>query len=244
MLFRSNNTEEFAELSTKLRSVLDGNYEIKWNGRILGFWLDMQGDEEVETVVGEEKTLIYDIPQKVIQSLLLKDNIDKVEYVDIDSKDVVEDKEQQEKIRERERILDEEIAIIQTGKAKRIRISEVPRAFVASINEPEHVHAGGGENKHPDVEGREGINTENVNGRTPSNDNNTNNETSKESVTIKEFSNKEQKLASDLKIVETMEEVNLDDVRVLIGKNKTMSDVYWEFGSPQMANRQDRKSVV
>ena len=233
----SNNTEEFAELSTKLRSVLDGNYEIEWNRKILGFWLDMQGDEEVETVVGEEKTLIYDIPQKVIQSLLLKDNIDKVEYVDIDSKDVVEDKEQQEKIRERERILDEEIDIIQTGKAKRIRISEVPRAFVPPINEPEHVHAGGGENRHPDVEEREGINTENVNGRTPSNDNNKNNETSKESVTIKEFFNKEQKLVSDSKIVETMEEVNLDDVRVLIGKNKTMSDVCWEFGNPQMANR-------
>ena len=57
----SNDTEEFAELSTKLRSVLDGNYEIEWSGRILGYWLDMQGNEEVETVIGEEKILILSL---------------------------------------------------------------------------------------------------------------------------------------------------------------------------------------
>lgn len=34
----SNNTSEFAEVSSRLRSILDGNYEIEWNSRILGFW--------------------------------------------------------------------------------------------------------------------------------------------------------------------------------------------------------------
>lgn len=81
----------------------------------------MQGTEELKTVVGEEKIFIYDIPQKVIQALLLKDNITEVEYVDIDPKDVVEDEEHQEKIKERERILEEEIVEAQTGKAGRIQ---------------------------------------------------------------------------------------------------------------------------
>lgn len=31
----SNNTSEFAEVSSRLRSILDGNYEIEWNSRIL-----------------------------------------------------------------------------------------------------------------------------------------------------------------------------------------------------------------
>ena len=30
---------------------------------------------------------------------------------------------------------------------------------------------------------------------------------------------------------------SLENIRVLIGKNKMSTDVYWEFGSPQMANR-------
>lgn len=202
----SNDTEEFAELSTKLRSVLDGNYEIEWSGRILGYWLDMQGNEEVETVIGEEKILIYDIPQKVIQSLLLKENIDEVEYVDIDSKDVVEDEEQQEKIKERERFLDEEIAMTQKGKAQSVQIEDILDRSISPLREPFC-------------------------------DNNINNETNKESVMIKEFSDLNRQSASDLEIAKNVEKGVLEEIRVLIGKDKIMSDVYWEFGNPQMANR-------
>ena len=46
----SNNTSEFAEVSSRLRSILDGNYEIEWNSRILGFWIDMPGDNETENI--------------------------------------------------------------------------------------------------------------------------------------------------------------------------------------------------
>lgn len=194
----SNNTKEFAKLSSKLRSVLDGNYEIEWNRKILGFWLDMQGDEEVKTVIGEEETLIYDIPQKVIQSLLLKGGIDEVVYVTVDPKDIVEDDEQQEKILERERILDEEIATTQTGKAKGIQVLVTPRLSVPSMNKAEHVRV--------DEEKRESF-------------------------------DEEAKSVSNTGSAEAVKKVNLNDIRVLIGKNKIMSDVYWEFGSPQMANR-------
>lgn len=201
----SNNTEEFAELAAKLRSVLDGNYEIEWSGRILGFWLDMQGDEEVETVLGEENICIYDIPQKIIQSLLLKDNIDEVEYVMIDPKDVVEDEEQQEKIREREKLLDDEIAATQKGKAKNMQVSEVARPLALPKNDSQCVHTGTGGDTHTDAEKGGETNTE--------------------------------KSDCEPKTAGNMSKVNLDDIRVLIGKSKTLSDVYWEFGSRQMANR-------
>lgn len=194
----SNNTEEFAALSTKLRSVLEGNYEIEWNARILGFWLDMQGDEEVETVVGDEETLIYDIPQKVIQSLLLKDSIDEVEYVNIDPNDFIEDEEQKERIRERERILDEEIATSQTGKVKRIQAKEDTKLIIPPMNVTENV-LGGGKDMQQDIEATKEKNIDKTN--------------------------------------DSEQKINLDDIRVLIGKSKTMSDVCWEFGSPQMANR-------
>lgn len=46
----SNNTSEFAEVSSRLRSILDGNYEIEWNSRILGFWIDMPGDNETKYI--------------------------------------------------------------------------------------------------------------------------------------------------------------------------------------------------
>lgn len=59
----SNNTSEFAEVSSRLRSILDGNYEIEWNSRILGFWIDMPGDNETENI-SDDGIMICDIPQK------------------------------------------------------------------------------------------------------------------------------------------------------------------------------------
>lgn len=168
----SNNTKEFTQLSAKLRSVLDGNFEIEWDGRILGFWLDMQGNEAVKTVMGQEKIKIYDIPQKIIQSLLLKDNTNEVDYVNIDPKDIVEEEDQQEKIRERERFLDNELELSQSKKMKNIQ--------------------------------------------TP---------------------NEKRKITSGTELRGNVEKNKLDDIRVLIGKSKILSDVYWEFGCAQMANR-------
>lgn len=65
----ADNTNAFFDLSGKLREILDGNFEITWNGRVLGYWVDMQGDQEVvKNIHGID---VYNIPQKCIQKLLL-----------------------------------------------------------------------------------------------------------------------------------------------------------------------------
>lgn len=224
----SNNTEEFAEISSKLRSILDGNYEIEWNSRILGFWIDMPGDNEIENV-SDDGITICDVPQKVIQSFLLENRVSDVDFVNIDAKDFIEDDEQQERIKERERILEEEIESSQKGKVKRMQFAETYSPIKKNEEISEEVPT---ENA--------GIKSEYVSV------NNTNKETENQNldddIEAHDVSDRVPEVAqSDVPqpIKEDMIENkdNLEDIRVLIGKSKISTDVYWEFGSPQMANR-------
>lgn len=224
----SNNTEEFAEVSSKLRSILDGNYEIEWNSRILGFWIDMPGDNEIENV-SDDGITICDVPQKVIQSFLLENRVSDVDFVNIDAKDFIEDDEQQERIKERERILEEEIESSQKGKVKRMQFSETYSPLKKNEEISEDVPVENAEIQSEDVSS-----------------NNTNKETGNQNldddIESHVVSDRVPEVAqSDVPqpIKEDMSENkdNLEDIRVLIGKSKISTDVYWEFGSPQMANR-------
>ncbi len=224
----SNNTEEFAEVSSKLRSILDGNYEIEWNSRILGFWIDMPGDKEIENV-SDDGITICDVPQKVIQSFLLENRVSDVDFVNIDAKDFIEDDEQQERIKERERILEEEIESSQKGKVKRMQFAETYSPIKRNEELSEDVPTENAEIQSEDVSV-----------------NNTNKETENQNldddIEAHDVSDRVPEPAQGdvpQPIKEDMIENNdnLEDIRVLIGKSKTSSDVYWEFGSPQMANR-------
>ena len=224
----SNNTEEFAEVSSKLRSILDGNYEIEWNSRILGFWIDMPGDKEIENV-SDDGITICDVPQKVIQSFLLENRVSDVDFVNIDAKDFIEDDEQQERIKERERILEEEIESSQKGKVKRMQFAETYSPIKRNEELSEDVQTENAEIQSEDVSV-----------------NNTNKETENQNldddIEAHDVSDRVPEPAQGdvpQPIKEDMIENNdnLEDIRVLIGKSKTSSDVYWEFGSPQMANR-------
>lgn len=224
----SNNTEEFAEVSSKLRSILDGNYEIEWNSRILGFWIDMPGDKEIENV-SDDGITICDVPQKVIQSFLLENRVSDVDFVNIDAKDFIEDDEQQERIKERERILEEEIESSQKGKVKRMQFAETYSPIKKNEELSEDVPTQNAEIQSEDVSV-----------------NNTNKETENQNldddIEAHDVSDRVPEPAQGdvpQPIKEDMIENNdnLEDIRVLIGKSKTSSDVYWEFGSPQMANR-------
>lgn len=224
----SNNTEEFAEVSSKLRSILDGNYEIEWNSRILGFWIDMPGDKEIENV-SDDGITIFDVPQKVIQSFLLENRVSDVDFVNIDAKDFIEDDEQQERIKERERILEEEIESSQKGKVKRMQFAETYSPIKRNEELSEDVPTENAEIQSEDVSV-----------------NNTNKETENQNldddIEAHDVSDRVPEPAQGdvpQPIKEDMIENNdnLEDIRVLIGKSKTSSDVYWEFGSPQMANR-------
>lgn len=214
----SNNTDEFAELSAKLRAILDGNFEIEWSGRVLGFWFDMKGDEEIETIISSNGIVIYDIPQKVIQSLLLKDDSANVEFVSINPKTMVEDEDQQAEIKERERELDEEIAVSQKGRKQSVAMYLTPASVIDSVHISSELSTEKKrEENEPKMEKQIDLVGTNPVSKTEAGQ-------KIESVVKPEIS----------KVVPT---ISLEDIRVLIGKNKVASDVYWEFGSLQMANR-------
>lgn len=217
----NNDTREFTELSTKLRSILDGIYTIEWNARVLGFWLDMQGDKKVENVIGEDQVIVCDIPQRVIQALLLRDNVDEVSYVNVDPKMYIEDDTQEEKIREREKLLDEEIVASQNRKTKREKLEENSNKL-ESKEETENNHKQDvSELKDTNIKAQ--LLPANITG---------------DEAEIRDKELKEERGNNKESNIEKIEEKkNLNDVRVLIGKSKILSDVYWEFGNQQMANR-------
>ena len=64
----------------------------------------MPGDNETENI-SDDGIMICDIPQKIIQSFLLGNEVSDVNFVNINAKDFIEDDEVQERIKERERVL-------------------------------------------------------------------------------------------------------------------------------------------
>lgn len=79
-----SDTQAFQELSDEMRSILEGNFEIRWSGKVMGYWKDMDGDNEVVTQVSSSPNIeIHEIPQKMIQRILLNDESAEVQYVTI-----------------------------------------------------------------------------------------------------------------------------------------------------------------
>ncbi len=105
----SDNTREYAELSSKLRAILSGEFEMEWNGKIFGFWLDMEGDEKIISETGQDGIQFYDIPQTYIQKLLLQKEIDDVKYINIEDESLEDEEKQEEQIKEREKEIQDEI---------------------------------------------------------------------------------------------------------------------------------------
>lgn len=224
----SNDSAEFADVSSKLRSVLDGNYEIEWSSKILGFWIDMPGDSEVETIT-EDGIVMCDVPQKVIQSFLLENMVSDVDFVDVDTKEFIDDHEQQEKIIERERILEEEIELSQTGKIKRMQMTGSITRLTKnddSIANEESVET----KKESD-----NIVVNETNSEDKKQDANDNNGLSIVPGITSEITQDEAYQITENNVINQKEK--LEDIRVLIGKSKTSTNVYWEFGNSQMANR-------
>lgn len=225
----SDNTAEFAELSSKLRSVLDGNFEIEWNGKVLGFWLDMDGVEENTINTDEDYIKIYDIPQLFIQKLLLNSTNTEVDFVDIDAKLMADDEEQEEQIVEREKEIAKEILVLQKSKNRIVPIDE---SLVESDKTEEQ---------------KDSIGETNTSESTDNEDNGDVNEQNEDTtVSLEETSNydeieqKENIKAPewDNKLIDNQEnDTDLQETRVLIGKDKISEKVYWEFGHKQLANR-------
>lgn len=216
----SDNSDEFAEIASKLRTVLDGNFEIEWAGKVLGYWIDQQGDSEIENCTEDENINIYDIPQTVIQKLLLGDDAD-VQFVDMSDEMLTTEEEQMKWITEREKELSKEIKAFQ--KSNHRNTEDVrPKKMPEPIKETT----------------KEDINSNLVL------ENNENDDSTLE-INKDSISQEEVKKADESEITDTSEvDTNLNETdtisgeeRVLIGSDKFSRGVYWEFGNPQLANR-------
>lgn len=218
----SDNTSEFASIAAKLRTVLDGNFDISWSGKVLGYWIDMQGDEEIKHSTETENIAMYDIPQTVIQKLLLGDNVD-VNYVSVSDEVLTTDEEQTKIIETREKELFKELKSIQRSNKSVAQTKPIP-------HEEKHVDIIY-EEKPVDVRMTDEI-SETVNDT---------NEVTATNELIQEVNSvpkREVKSVAD----DTQEDMDVPKVvvgeeRVLIGEDKLSNKIFWEFGNTQLANR-------
>ncbi|ETJ18434.1 hypothetical protein Q604_UNBC18632G0005 [human gut metagenome] len=211
----NDNTEEFAQLSSKLRSILDGKFEIEWNGEILGFWLDMNGDKEIESKTGINNIKIFDIPQICIQQLLLdSEDFSEMDYINIDNSLIIEEKNQEEEIAEREKEIEDEIKNIQKTRKKPDVNKDINNKEIKQDSNVESKVDGIKDNKTLEIKDNNyaKVNTGNI--------------------------DKQRDVLVQNKVSKENESNRfLEDIRVLIGTNKLSEKVFWEFGHSELANR-------
>ena len=207
----SDNSEEFGDLTSKLRAVLDGKFSIDWKGEVLGYWFDMQGQEEV-VENDPSGVLIYNIPQLKIQEILTERaagfiQISETAISKDDDEDVADEAIDLEEKAQRE--LEEMNARSRKRKEGFQAVNETKDQISDTPQVEEH--------------------KESVVKPVVDTDSNTTTQPGAETK------NNPQTVVADVKPKE--EASKLKDIRVKIGTDRTGSDVCWEFGNPQLANR-------
>jgi len=212
----SDNSSQFAELSSKLRSILDGNFEIEWNGKVLGFWIDLNGEKETIRDTDSNNIKIWEIPQQRIQELLLSNSA--AEYVEVDSAfDIFGEGENRlVSYREGEEKLNYEAVF---SRENRNKIDDEDESVNINNDEQKIINKDVGnsndnvlENKDTNLKEKDIVST--------------NTENTSEVLKTAEDSDSKNKDIDDL-----------ENIRVVLGKNKLGEKVYWEFGNPKLANR-------
>lgn len=215
----SDNTVQFAELSAKLRSILDGNFDIEWEGKVLGFWIDANGTEEIVENTDVSTVKIYDIPQQRIQQLLLQDDSG-VNYVSINSA-LLLDEDSVDRLLSYEKEMELEVK----NEQRRPSIKIVDKE---SVTETPLV-----EKTDVDISSKEKISEDITEG--PKVEVSQNDE--KDSNEIKAENEENLSDSYDEKVIIPDTVDKLEDVRVVIGTDKLNEKVCWEFGHSQLANR-------
>ncbi|MFT4142835.1 MAG: ATP-binding protein [Mobilitalea sp.] len=230
----SDNSTEFAELASKLRSVLDGNFDINWNGKVLGYWLDMDGEFDTIIETDESNIMIYDIPQKRIQHYLLDDAIETMKFVNINAEMLLDGENEDNQIVKRECEIEADLKSIQKNKlavdVKLVRSIEYKNYNTEkNISDILKVADNAVEKNKYSFEAIEGMDTVERNlSESEAKDMN-------EIIDI--IASKETQAPQKDNIIEKTENIDLENTRVLIGTDKASEKVYWEFGHKQLANR-------
>ena len=202
----SDSSTEYAELSSKLRSILDGEFEIEWEGKVLGYWVDKPGKED--TYVEEDGITICSIPQERIQNILIGSDTSIFVTIEENVLEEIDDDSEEEM----------EIAVDNELKKKRKEIiSRKKTTFRDGIKED-----------HPTVQ-EISVSDTKTESKVPESD-----IVPAFLPTVKTESDTEANTEKDMP---ANIEISQDKMRVLIGRDRTGHDVYWEYGHKGLSNR-------
>ncbi|MBC2726973.1 type IV secretion system DNA-binding domain-containing protein [Desulfosporosinus sp.] len=206
-------TEEFDKLSSQLRTILDGNFEITWNGKVMGYWIDMPGENEIVEMETSSNIEVHSIPQKMIQRLILDDSEADVEYVVL-SDILIEEEEDIEEDDQSEGYKDmEDVA---PG------YEYAPEAVDETPVEDQDPSINTNDDKKPPSEVKD-------NSTSPETNIDGNPEVDTGEIVV----NGRETVVDNLGAKET----KLEDIKVYIGKDRVGNRMNWEFGHPKLANR-------
>lgn len=202
----SDSSTEYAELSSKLRSILDGEFEIEWEGKVLGYWVDKPGKDDF--CVEEDGITICNIPQERIQNILTSSNASEFVTIEESVLDEIEDSSEEElekaeddelKRKKREILSRKKTSSSKTYKDYLPVVEEIP------VSDPVN------NDKAPESEDvHEAIHT----------------------------TEKEQDSANHIKeSLPKNDGTSQKMMRVLIGRDRTGHEVYWEYGHKGLSNR-------
>lgn len=209
-----SDTQAFIHLSEEMRNILEGNFEINWTGKIMGYWKDMLGDDEIISLISTDPYVeLHEVPQKKIQRILLDDEEADVTYaIEEDPKPCV-DSDQDEVI-----YVQHNEHMMRSGSAKLTETTQGNGAKEKSASA--NVQAEGSEAKAPYTVVPSLSDSKNVD--------------TEEYATTHQVKPGETLPTSGLQLSPVKK---LEDIRVYIGKDRAGNKVYWDFGHPKLANR-------
>lgn len=219
----ADNSDRFDELSSKLRAVLDGNFDIEWNGQILGYWIDKPGQKETEYI--DDEIQVIEIPQERIQEIISNNKIHSYVEIDRETLETVDEEDAECEEKERRERFDREKELVLNPVRRYKELDETSSSMRKDIVVPK------GQTVKP--EDRDDVHALDAN-----------NEELQNSAQ-KESENQDEKDEENSGKVETdqkekdsdIQKDTLENIRIKIGTDRRGEEIYWEFGNKGMANR-------
>lgn len=207
-----SDSKDYQKLASAMRRILDGEFEIHWSAKAMLYWKDWNDENERVSMdnlgLGVE---IHEIPQKVIQRLLMQDDSFEAEFSEVppDEPPASESEEWKEIQAFAHKAADrrmKESSMERKEKAERKEAPKPPDSRDTAINA-----------SHNTVPEKTEPAEEKPKEEPPA-------PQAKEKLPAPDAGKDKPKKA-------------LSDVRVNIGKDRAGNGVYWEFGNRHLANR-------
>lgn len=218
----SADDENFIQYANGLRSILEGNFTINWTGCVLGYWKDLNGEAETVTVKPDDPRIeFYDIPQQVIQRLLLGDDTADVSFADVPVSLIDDEDDYQVELGETNGEDDYSVDYEEEPGTSAESTEDGTTPNLIETDTMPEMPKQDSPNHSPSPMIPEEKDTPAKNDE-PSGDVSTGHSPS---------------VSTEPTISEAHKTIDLQDVRVFIGKDRSGNKVYWEFGNQKLANR-------